>query len=460
MRGGEERAVSHLQTFPPDCPERSRRAQSSNLPTSSPSNLPNLLNFPYLPNLPLLLKDTLRASFKGVTVNINRSMLTMLGIIIGVGAVVLMSSVGQSMEGVILGQISSLGPKSMVIFPGQEQGGPNAVTSGHDSLTFEDLRELQNLKSITDVAPVIFIPGKTSFGREEGTPQVFGVMDSFFRNQKIEAAEGRLIEKEDVDGAKAVALLAPDTAQKFFGSTDPIGQRIQIGDRHYTVIGITKPLGSQFFQNADDRIYVPFTIARDVTGQKYLNYMTMLATDTFDLAFDDVKDLLRRRHGIDNPNDDPKKDDFVVRSSAQANAILSSVSLGLSLFITTIAAISLLVGGIGIMNIMLVSVTERTREIGLRKAVGARRRDILLQFLLEAVALTLSGGLIGLVIGIFFGWLLTAIAAKFLGDLTFVLSFTAIFLALTMAIGTGLVFGLYPARRAASLSPMEALRYE
>jgi len=408
----------------------------------------------------MLIRDTFRAAFKGVTVNPMRSLLTMLGIIIGVGSVVLMSSVGQSMEGVILSQISSLGPKSMVIFPGKQEGGAQAVSAGHDSLTFEDLRELEQLKSIESVAPVIFIPGNTQYGKEEGTPQVFGIVEYFFQNQSIVAAEGRLLEREDIEGAKYVAVLGAETAEKFFGSIDPIGKRLKVGNNHFTVVGVADALGSQFFQNADDRVYVPFSVARNVTGQKYVNYITMKATESFDLAFDDVRFLLRRRHGIDNPDNDDKKDDFVVRSSAQANEILGSVSLGLTIFITTIAAISLLVGGIGIMNIMLVSVTERTQEIGLRKALGAKRQDILLQFLAEAIFLTMIGGVIGQICGIGFAYVISLIIKIFLVKYVFAISINAVIISFLMAALTGIAFGISPARRAASLQPIEALRYE
>lgn len=406
------------------------------------------------------LRDSMHAAFKGVTVNPMRSLLTMLGIIIGVGSVVLMSSVGQSMEGVILSQISSLGPTNMVIFPGTAEGGASAISAGYDSLTFEDLRELEQLKTIKSIAPVIFMTGITTYGSQEGSPQVLGVVENFFKNQSITVAEGRLFDTEDVEGVKAYAVIGHDTAEKFFGSLDPLGKRLKIGDNHFTVIGVAKALGSQFFQNADDRIYVPFTMAKEATGQKYLNYMTMLSTGNFDLAFDDVKALLRRRHGIDNPDDDPKKDDFVVRSSAQANEILGSVSLGLTMFITTIAAISLVVGGIGIMNIMLVSVSERTQEIGLRKAIGARRADILLQFLTEAVMLTLMGGIIGIIGGIGFAYFIALIVTKLLATYAFAVSVSAIIASFFMSMMTGIIFGLSPARFAASLSPIEALRYE
>ncbi len=404
--------------------------------------------------------DTFTTAIRGVTTNTSRSILTMLGIIIGIAAVVLMSSIGESMKGVILGQISSLGPKSMVIFPGQAEQGPNAVTTGFDSLTFDDVEQLENLSTIMTVAPVIFLPGEVSFGREDDSPQTLGVVTEFFSNQNLSVSNGRLLDRGDVDGAKFNAVLGSDVAFELFGSADPIGRRVKIGDNHFTVVGIMKTLGSQFFQNADARVYVPYTVARNVTGQKYVNYITMQATGSFDIAIEDVTSLLRQRHGIDNPNNDPKKDDFVVRSSQQAGDILSGVSLGLTMFITTIAAISLIVGGIGIMNIMLVSVTERTREIGLRKAVGAKGRDILLQFLTETIILTAIGGVVGMVLGVGLAYVASIFVNGLLNTYVFAVSTPAVVASLVMAAVTGLVFGISPARRAAALHPIEALRYE
>lgn len=408
----------------------------------------------------MLLRDTIQTAYKGVTRNVSRAMLTMLGIVIGVGAVVLMSAIGASMRGVILSQISSLGPTSMVIFPGQQEGGPNAVSTGHDSITFEDVEALKRLSTVKNIAPIIFLPGNAKYRNEEKSPQTLGVIPTYFENQNYAVSTGRLIDENDLDGARAVAVVGRDTALQLFGSTDPLGKRIQVGENHFTVIGVMKPIGSQFFQNADERIFIPYTVAKNLTGQKYVNFITMQSTGNFDLALDEVTYLLRDRHGINNPKNDPKKDDFVVRTSAQANDILSGVSLGLSMFIITIAAISLLVGGIGIMNIMLVTVTERTQEIGLRKALGAKKRDILLQFLFESVFLTVLGGLVGMAIGLSLAMFASILVRNFLSTYHFAVSTGSMIAAFLMAFFTGLLFGISPARKAANLSPMEALRYE
>ncbi len=406
----------------------------------------------------MLLRDTFTIALRGITTNKSRSLLTMLGIIIGVGSVVLMTSIGGSVQELIVGQVSSLGANSMVIFPGQEDG--NGAGAGYDSLTMEDMHALEQLPSVTTIAPIIIVNGKVTYGREETNSQIMGTSDNYFKNQSISVDRGRLIDSTDQSSGNFVAVLAPDAAKDLFGDQDPMGKRVKIREKSFTVIGITKPLGSQFFQNADKRVYVPLSTARLLTGQKYVNFVTMTATVDTALAEEDVQALLRRRHQINNPADDPTKDDFQVRSAQQALDILGTVSVSLTLFLSAIAAISLVVGGIGIMNIMLVAVTERTREIGLRKAVGARKRDILMQFLIEAVLLTVIGGLIGIVSGLGIAAFIALVAKRFLAAYVFVISPGSIVLAVSVAATVGLVFGIYPARRAANLSPMEALRYE
>ncbi|MDA0375729.1 MAG: ABC transporter permease [bacterium] len=409
----------------------------------------------------MLIKDTMFAAQRSLTSNKSRSLLTMLGVIIGVGSVVLMTSVGASMEKLILGQISSIGAKSMVIFPGQQQGAEGAIQAGYDSLTFEDIDALNKLTTITSVAPAMFMAvDQATFGREKTEPRVIGTIPNYFNNREVNVERGRLLDESDVRAARNVVVLGSEIVDDLFGPQNPIGKRVKLGSRSYEVIGTLESIGTQFFQNADEFVFIPLTTARAQNAQKYVNIVSMQSVGDFDLAQYDVETLLRRRHGIVNPDGDPDKDDFIVSTSAQANDILGSVSLGLTLFITTVAGISLIVGGIGIMNIMLVSVTERTREIGLRKAIGAKRRDILLQFLVEAIALTMLAGIIGVVCGVGLAALIAAITDTFLPTYDFVMSYPSIGVALAMAYVVGLGFGIYPAKKAADLSPMNALRYE
>ena len=400
--------------------------------------------------------DTYSTATRALAAHKMRSSLTMLGIIIGVGSVVLMVSVGRSFEGYILSQIESFSSNLIELYPiGFEKFGRST-----DSLTEEDFRAVQKLSTVQTVAPVIFVTEKTTYGSEEISPWVFGTTKDFFPNYGLKLDYGRLLDERDNKAAKSVAVLGPQTAEDLFGNADPLGKRIRVGNKFYTVVGVMRSIGSPIMQDMDTPVYVPYNTAKAAMGQKNLSYMTMRAVADYELAIADIKSLLRQRHGIHNPEDDSDKDDFLARSAEQATEIVGQVTLGLTAFIALIAGISLLVGGIGIMNIMLVSVAERTKEIGLRKAVGARSKDILRQFLLESVFLTSIGGAIGIILGAGLGLLLSAVASKLLGSFSFVLSFKALFAAVVMAMGTGLVFGLYPAKKAADLSPMEAIRWD
>ena len=409
-------------------------------------------------------RDTVIIALRAVTANRSRSFLTMLGIIIAVGAVILMASIGKSMEGVILGQISVLGPRTIALWPGNKgpEGGSGTMNPEFDKLTLGDVTALERLSSITGVSPIIFVTGKVSYGRETSDTRAVGTTPGYYSGQNVEIAEGRLHDEADEKENRPVVVLGSDTAIDLFGNSSPLGQRIEIGNQKFTVVGVLKPAGSAFFQNMDERIILPFSIAKISMQRAYVDMVTASAvSNDVEYAAEDIRYLLRKRHRIILPGDgSTDNDDFLVRTAAQAQEILGAVSLGLTLFITMIAGISLIVGGIGIMNIMLVAVTERTREIGLRKALGARPADILRQFLVEAVLLTFFGGVLGLLIGIGFDMLIVGIAQKFLASYTFKLNNVSIVLSLLMAAGTGLAFGIYPARKAASLNPIEALRYE
>lgn len=407
------------------------------------------------------IADITRTARQSLTGNRNRSLLTMLGVIIGVASVVLMTSVGASIEGLILGQISSIGAKSVVVFPGQVEGAQGVVQAGYDSLTFDDVEAIQKLSTVTKVAPGIMLPvSYATYGREKTEPRVVGTVPDYFKNREVSVAQGRLLEDADITAVRNVVVLGSEIADNLFGAQNPIGQRVKLGTRSYQVIGVLESVGTQFFQNADEMVFIPLSTARAQSSQKYANMITMQTSVDFGFAQKDIETLLRKRHGIDNPLGDPDKDDFIVRTAAQANDILGAVSLGLTLFITTIAGISLVVGGIGIMNIMLVSVTERTREIGLRKALGAKRNDIMLQFLAEAVALTMLAGVVGVLSGFGLSVLIASIISKFLDTYQFAVSIPSMVLALGMALAVGLGFGIYPARKAAKLPPISALRYE
>ncbi|MBU0766309.1 ABC transporter permease [Patescibacteria group bacterium] len=411
----------------------------------------------------MLIRDLFSTATKGVTVNRMRSLLTMLGIIIGVGAVVLMTGVGKSVEGVILGQIDIMGPQTMIISPGNQgpEGGNASMRPDFDALTFEDVKALRTLSTIRTIAPGIIVPGDAQYEQEKVDPMLVGSTPEYFQNQNIKVTQGRLHDQQDEEASSFVVVIGSEIAEDLFFTRNPIGKRIEIAGRKFTVIGVLESVGMVFFQNLDNRIVMPFSTAVAITNRTYADIVTMQAVDDFDIAFADVRALLRQRHSI-TPAEDGSvdNDDFLVRSAAQAEAILGTVSISLTVFITMIAGISLFVGGIGIMNIMLVSVTERTREIGLRKAVGAKRKDILFQILIESIFLTLIGGCIGIVIGIVLDFLIATAVGKFLADYEFAISLGAILLALAMAVVTGVIFGLYPARKASLLHPIEALRYE
>ena len=402
-------------------------------------------------------QDLIGISLTGLRRNRSRSLLTTLGIVIGVGSVVLMVSIGASFERYILDQVEQFGGNMFEIYgKGLEEIGKDPL-----SLTLGDLEAIKDLSTVTSVAPAIFVTEEVSYGTEQLSPWIFGSTKEIFSNWSLKTSQGRLLDDRDEKGAKSVAVLGSKAAEDLFPSENPLGKRINVGPRKFTVVGVLEEMGSPLAAQMDSIVYIPFSVSKSMMGRtRYIDYISLLSTVDTELATKDIQLLLRQRHNIVNPEEDPDKDDFIARAMEQALEVISTVTLGVTIFLVLIAGISLLVGGIGIMNIMLVSVTERTKEIGLRKAVGAKKIDILLQFLFEAVSLTFTGGIIGILGGIGIGYVLSLVAAKFLGPFHYAISMNAVLLSVFMAMGVGLLFGIYPARKAAELSPMEAMRWE
>jgi len=403
------------------------------------------------------VEDLITVSFEGLRRHRSRSVLTTLGIMIGVGSVILMVSIGSSFERWILDQMEQFGNNVFEIHAkGLQEVGKDTLT-----ITFGDYEAIKELRTVTSVAPAIFLGEQVTYGNEEIAPLVMGTTKEIFVNWSFEASEGRLLTDADESGARSVVVLGSQAAEDLFPYESPVGKRVTIGARKFTVVGVMGSLGSPLTAMMDSSAFIPFTVAKSITGRtRYIDYIALKSTTSIDLAQADLTSLLRQRHNIDNPEDDPDKDDFYARSVEQSMEVVTAVTMGITIFLGLIAGISLLVGGVGIMNIMLVSVSERTQEIGLRKAVGAKKNDILFQFLLEAIVLTLIGGLIGIAGGIGIGYVLYLIASQLLGGFSYALSINAILLAIGMAVSTGLIFGLYPAQKAANLSPMEAMRWE
>ena len=408
------------------------------------------------------LLENLRVALDGLAANKMRSGLTMLGVVIGVGAVIALMSIGQGAQASITEQISEVGSNLIFVMPGGNGGG---------SLTLDDAETIAdpgNVPNAVTVAPEFERSTQIIFGNENINVSVTGVtpeyQDTF---SGVEVASGRFIEEKDVDGRSNVAVLGYQAAIDLFGGFDPVGQKIKVtipggnGRRvSLTVIGVLAEGSDSMLSSTNDTVFVPITTAqtkifygRNVLGEPIVSSISVVAAseDRADAAVDEITTLLRERHNLD-PDED---EDFRVMSQSDLLDMTTQVTDIMTTFLGAIAGISLLVGGIGIMNIMLVSVTERTREIGLRKAVGARKADILLQFLMEAVVLSLVGGFVGILLGIGLANL-----ANLTGMLESLVTFESVALAVGFSFAIGLFFGIYPANQAASLSPIEALRYE
>jgi len=409
--------------------------------------------------------ESVRVALRSLGANRLRSTLTMLGIIIGVGAIIALLSIGQGAGAAITEQVQGIGSNLIIVLPGAAPR-PGSSVSVAGTITLADANALEDricCPSIAVVAPVYQRSAQISNGGYNTNSQVVGVTPAYALVRNWHTASGRFIDERDLQTVTRVAVLGKSTARTLFGSEDPVGQSIKINRIPFKVIGVMVEKGgtSMFGGSQDDIVLVPLSTAQQrlfrsaaQTAQGALRVSSVLVSAVnekqIDTATAQITQVLRERHKIRY-----QQDDFTVLSQKDLLGALNQITDILTLFLAAIAAISLLVGGIGIMNIMLVSVTERTREIGIRKAIGARRQDILLQFLIEAVTISMVGGVIGILFGATVGMVVNTT-----GVIKTTLDPTSVLLAVGFSVAVGLFFGLYPAARAASLHPIEALRYE
>ncbi len=404
-------------------------------------------------NLPEAMKVSTRALYK----NKMRSVLTGLGVIIGIAAVVALVSIGQGVSRKIESQISALGSNLLMILPGStSMGGVHGGFGSVNTLMPSDAAAIANqIPDALYVSPGVRWVGQTVYQNQNWATSIMGVGSSFPMIRDWPITEGNFFDKEDVDAAANVCAIGQVVKEQLFGGIDPIGKIIKIKNLPFRVVAVMAAKGTAGFgQDQDDMILAPYTtIQKKLLGIDYLSFIFVkaISSSSVNAAQQEIESLLRQRHNIKTGSDN----DFTIRNVTDMLAAVMNITGLLTIFLGSIASISLIVGGIGIMNIMLVSVTERTREIGIRMAVGAKRRDILLQFLLEAVTLSTIGGIIGIILGS----ILSITAGSFI-KIPISINVFPVLIAFFFSFAVGVFFGLYPATKASKLNPIEALRYE
>lgn len=409
------------------------------------------------------LRDLIPLSFKALLINKSRSLLTMLGIIIGITSVILMISVGEAAQNYLLSQISSFGSDLVFISNGkgdEMRGGPPSAAI-KQTLTAKDFQKLESLDWINAVSTDVIFNELVTYGSESKNVQLVGTAPDERIIFNMSVAQGRFLGKEDIDSHARVVVLGQDVVKKLFGEQNSIGQLIKLGRTSYHVIGVMGPSGTRFFSNIDNQVYIPYTTLLERYNKNRLNFIALKSGEIKpEEAKERVRLVLRDSHRIENPQGILSKDDFRVASQEDAAKNANTIGSILQILLGSIASISLFVAGIGIMNIMYVTVTERTREIGLRKAIGATRSDVLGQFLSEAIVLTVVAGAIGILGGVSLSWLAIQVINRLQSGWSFVLPWSGIVLGFGVSAAIGIIFGYFPARRAAKLHPIDALRYE
>jgi len=414
----------------------------------------------------MTVKQSLTISLKALWRNKSRSALTILGIAIGISSIMMIFTVGEGAESSILGELSGLGAETIVIRPGKEPTGPSdfADTLFSDSLKTRDIEALSrktNVPSLVDIAPGVIVPGSVSHEGETFSGVTFGWSATMLENGfNLYPEKGVFFDDDAIRRKESVAIIGKEVEEELFKNESGLGEQIKIRGRNFRIIGVLPKRGQLAFFNVDELVLIPWSTAQTyLLGIDHFHEVIVTAesAEAVNRTIRDIEATLRETHGIT----DPEKDDFFVVSQEGLVSEITAILQILTIFLSAVVAIALVVGGIGVMNIMLVSVTERTREIGLRKAVGATTKDISRQFLLEAVALTLFGGLVGIGVGAAFSLSLSVLITVFTPfNWPFSFPIVAAIIGTIGSVLVGLVFGIYPATQAAKKDPIDALRYE